>query len=90
VKIGEHGGVTLMGTILGVLGTLLIGSFAYLMGMFSLEVCILTASVGGIVGFVTDSILGATIQRKGLINNSHVNLISTLVGGLIAIPLVSL
>jgi uncharacterized protein (TIGR00297 family) len=87
VKIGAHGGVTGIGTLTGILGTLLIGSVAYVTGMFSLQTCILTAVVGGVVGFIFDSYLGATLQKKGLINNSHVNLIATAVGGLIAIPL---
>lgn len=87
VKIGEHGGITLIGTTTGVLGAFLMGVSAYAMGMLPLWPCILTGLIGGIVGFIADSILGATLQKKGLLSNSHVNLIATAVGGLISLPL---
>jgi uncharacterized protein (TIGR00297 family) len=86
VKVGAHGGITREGTIAGLFGTLLIGSIAGLMGLMPLHSAILTSVICGSFGFIFDSILGATIQSKGYVNNSQVNLLATAVGGLLAIP----
>ena len=74
VAKGADGGVTLLGTAGGALGALLIaGSTALL---FSPRLAVVWA---GLAGMLADSLLGATIQGKGL-DNDGVNLAATLVG----------
>ncbi len=90
VKPGTHGGVSLLGTGASLLGCLVLGIFAWAMrfegkGEWSLLPVTLFCIVGGMVGSTVDSILGALFERKGKMSNSQVNLMATLVGGLVAI-----
>jgi len=80
-KVGEDGGVTLVGTAAGAVGALVIAAVAALVG--------LTPSVGavaaaGIAGNVADSLIGGTFERRGWVNNAVVNLICTSVGAAVA------
>jgi uncharacterized membrane protein len=45
------------------------------------------AVLGAIAGFFVDSLLGATVERRGWINNDAVNFLSTLAAALVAILL---
>ena len=97
VEPGTDGGVTIAGTIAGVLAAAAVASI----GVFSaqsgspcapnvqgcdvvgpnavdiwLPILLLTAS--GSFGLLIDSLLGATVERKGWINNDAVNFLSTL------------
>lgn len=38
--------------------------------------------MGGIIGFNFDSLLGATLERRGMLSNAGVNLLSSFAGGL--------
>jgi uncharacterized protein (TIGR00297 family) len=59
------------------------GLFAYLLfGDIKIVIC---STVGGVAGNLADSLAGAIFERKGLLNNEHVNLIATLVGGVVGI-----
>ena len=74
VPKGSDGGVTLLGTAGGALGALLIaGSTALL---YSPRLAVVWA---GLVGMAADSVLGATLQGKGL-DNDGVNLAATVAG----------
>lgn len=73
---GANGVVSLEGTLLGIMGGAAIGIFAPI-GMTS--VCL-----GGAVGTLSDSILGATLERRGWLGNDAVNFLSTLIGGVAA------
>lgn len=66
VPPGTSGGVTPLGFVGSVFASLVIGIMALLLGVLSspyfiLPICV----VGGVFGAVFDSLLGATIQRKG-------------------------
>ena len=66
VEPGTSGGVTPLGTSMAVVGALIIGFSAYLLGFFvgSLLKVVSGATIGGILGSVGDSLLGALLQEK--------------------------
>jgi len=82
VPPGTNGGITLLGELAGIGGALLIGVFGYALGMGSAALCLISALVGGILGFNIDSLLGATFERWGLLSNAGVNFVASMAGGL--------
>jgi uncharacterized protein (TIGR00297 family) len=89
VAPGTDGGISILGTIAGILGAGSIGIFAYLLGIFpdpfvSLKISI----IAGTVGCFMDSFLGAVLERRNYLNNEHVNLLATVTGAIIGIMLV--
>ena len=83
VPVGTNGAVTLAGSAAGTFAAVVVALVAYVTGLFGLRgtfACVLSA----IVGTMADSVLGATIERPGLLGNNGVNFISTLVAGLSA------
>jgi len=85
VPIGTHGGVSLMGELGGFAGALIIGVASYLLGLADLKLSLLAALIGGVAGFHMDSLLGAVLERRRLINNAMVNFLSSLTGSLIGL-----
>ncbi|WNY26221.1 TIGR00297 family protein [Methanolapillus millepedarum] len=84
-KPGQDGGVSLLGECAALLGSIIIGLMAFFFGMIdSLPLSLLIAIAGGFLGTNIDSLLGATLQKKGILTNSSVNLVSTIIGGLIS------
>jgi uncharacterized protein (TIGR00297 family) len=62
VPVGTSGGVSLEGTLAMIAGAVFIGGLTALLG-WTLEVAI-RVTIGGIVGAVADSVLGATVQAR--------------------------
>jgi len=84
VPPGTDGGISVVGTIAGILGAGLIGLAAYMLGVYpDLAKTLAIALVAGSVGCFVDSILGAMLEIKGYLNNEHVNLLATLTGALL-------
>lgn len=82
VPAGTDGGITIVGTIAGVAAAALIAAIgaahhAFWPGKASIW-------LGACVGLFFDSLLGATVERRGWIGNDLVNFVSTLVAALIA------
>lgn len=74
-KRGEDGVISLEGTLFGIFGSLLI---AILFGILNNNYhIILPITIAGFAGNLMDSYLGATLQRKGWINNHFVNFLNT-------------
>lgn len=83
VEAGTDGGVTVEGTIAGVVGALIVAVIALgLLGVSPLGAGLVV--VGGVVGMLVDSVLGATIEGRG-IGNQSVNFLATLSGAVVAI-----
>jgi len=81
-KRGLNGIVSIEGTLIGVLGSTLI-AFIYGMGIaWGWEVAGII--IAGIIGNLTDSVLGATLERQRYLSNDAVNFLNTLVGALVA------
>ncbi|MGZ5254285.1 MAG: DUF92 domain-containing protein, partial [Flavitalea sp.] len=82
---GENGVVSLEGTLLGLAASVLIATTHALLMGFSISFTIII--LAGTIGNLTDSILGATLERKGLIKNDLVNFSNTFIAVLIAYAL---
>jgi uncharacterized protein (TIGR00297 family) len=79
VRRGTDGGVSTLGNTFMFLGAGLISVVAF---WFFQDWPVLWLGLwGGVFGCTMDSVLGATLERKGLIGNSTVNFLSTLSGG---------
>jgi uncharacterized protein (TIGR00297 family) len=78
---GVDGAVSLLGELAAIFGSAVIGILAYILGIsdnFILTVLITTA--GGFFGTNMDSLLGATLQKRGVLSNSGVNFAATFAG----------
>jgi uncharacterized protein (TIGR00297 family) len=89
VAAGTDGAVSVRGTLAGVAGAALVvavGAWALRMQWRG----VLIALVGGVSGLFFDSLLGATVERKGWLGNDLVNFASTLFAAGVALGLVML
>lgn len=91
VKPGTDGGISVLGTVAGLIGALIIGVSAFIVNVspdITHSICI--AILAGMVGCFADSLLGATLERNGLFNNEQVNLTATIIGALVGIILTTI
>ncbi|WP_460616997.1 DUF92 domain-containing protein [Hymenobacter ruber] len=79
---GLNGVVSLEGTALGLAGTAAL-AVAYCLG-FGWGAALGWLLVAGTAGNLMDSVLGATLERRGVLSNNAVNFINTLTGALVA------
>jgi uncharacterized protein (TIGR00297 family) len=79
---GLNGVVSLEGTLLGLAGSGVLAA-AYCLG-FGWSVAFGGLLVAGTAGNLADSVLGATLERRGWLDNNAVNFINTLTGALVA------
>ena len=82
---GLDGVVSLEGTLIGVAGAFAIAVVYAL--FYGWNIFVLWIVIAGFVGNVVDSVLGATLERKGLIGNNVINLLNTVTGALVCILL---
>lgn len=80
---GSDGVISLEGTLIGAMGAFIIGGF------FGWSKPLWIVTMSGILGNVIDSVLGATLERKGIIGNNMVNFLTTLTGALISLTIVN-
>ena len=76
VPAGTDGGVSLFGTIAALLGSASVAIVAVLTDLVPIGQ-LATIVLAGFFGIVVDSLLGAVLERRGLLNNDLVNLLST-------------
>jgi uncharacterized protein (TIGR00297 family) len=76
VPPGTDGAISMPGTLAGILAAALIGLEAFAAGILTLRTAAI-ASISGILGMFLDSLIGATLERRGWLTNNAVNLIST-------------
>lgn len=82
-KRGTNGAVSPLGEGAALLAGLIIGGFAVLLG-FGGPNLLGVSAVASLVGSNFDSLLGATIEKPGMLNKHQVNLLCALAGGAIA------
>lgn len=78
---GLDGVVSIEGTIIGVAGGAIIAAIFWLYNGWSMAVLVIILS--GFLGNLIDSLLGALLERKGMIGNNTVNFLNTLTGALV-------
>lgn len=89
VPAGTNGAVSMLGTAAGIIGAAIIGIAAFLLGIISDPlVSLKIAIIAGTIGCFVDSILGALLENKDIINNEHVNLLATLSGAIIGVIII--
>lgn len=73
---GMDGVVSMEGFGFGIAGSIMIASLPLI---FQVDIkVLLIVSISGFLGNIIDSILGATLQQKGILNNHSVNFFATL------------
>ncbi|MGB8259141.1 MAG: DUF92 domain-containing protein, partial [Terracidiphilus sp.] len=89
VQTGTDGAISLAGTLAGIASAAIVaaaGAWALGGGWLFFTV----ACAGGVFGLFFDSLLGATLERKGWLNNDMVNFLSTIGAALAALLLLAL
>jgi len=79
--IGTDGAVSLVGTLAGFVAAALVGLAAVGLGLVG-PGALAIVLVAAFVGSSADSFLGATLERRGLMDNDAVNFSNTLIGAL--------
>lgn len=79
---GIDGGVTPLGEAASLAGAAIIGLLATGTGMTG-PLGIVAGIIGGFLGTNFDSLLGATMQSRGILSNNGVNLLATLFGAFV-------
>jgi len=89
VEPGTDGAISLAGTLAGVTaaGIIALAGTLALRGDFDL---FWIGCAGGLFGFVFDSLLGATLERRGWLNNDAVNFLSTASAAAFALGLLAI
>ncbi|MDD5446718.1 MAG: TIGR00297 family protein [Methanocellales archaeon] len=83
VRTGTNGAISVLGEISAIAGSAAIGILAIFLGMAGLQVASITI-LGGFIGANVDSLLGATLENRGYLTNSSVNLFATAAGALVS------
>ena len=82
VEPGTDGGVTVLGFLAGLIGAFFIAAISAF--IYKNIPIVLIITVSGFIGCIVDSILGATFEIKGMLNNTQVNFLGSASGALIA------
>lgn len=83
VAPGTDGGVSLGGTLVGTAGALAVAVLGLVLGLHG-PAGVVVVAAAGVFGNFADSLLGATLERRGLLDNEGVNFFATLAGALAA------
>ena len=83
VERGTDGGITLQGSLAGIIGAFFIGALANLVLGIGMDGAIIIG-IAGVMGMFGDSILGASLEDKW-IGNEGVNFMATLIGSITSI-----
>ncbi len=78
---GLDGVISIEGSLIGAAGAFIIAAIY----MWDRSLWVIT--LAGVGGNVVDSVLGATLERRGMVGNNVVNFLNTLTGALIALLL---
>lgn len=76
VDAGPDGGISFAGTFWGGIAALVVAALAWSTGLVDFYWALLSAGCG-FAGMLFDSLLGATLEQRGLLGNDGVNFLST-------------
>jgi uncharacterized protein (TIGR00297 family) len=79
VPKGTEGAVSVEGTLAGLAGSALVAFLGYLVGFYGLF-GVLLVTLAAFVGTTMESLVGATLEKSGLLDNEAVNFLNTLIG----------
>jgi uncharacterized protein (TIGR00297 family) len=88
VPAGIDGAVSLQGTLAGVVAATIVSVVCVLGGLLPWKWYGISAAAA-MLGMLTDSYLGASLQRRGILNNDSVNFLSTLLSAVMAFVIAS-
>jgi uncharacterized protein (TIGR00297 family) len=86
VPAGQDGGISVFGTVAGAAASALVAGTALALGLCNRRGAML-AFGAAVAGNLFDSVLGATLERRGLVTNSIVNFAGTSFAGALALVL---
>lgn len=84
VPRGTEGAVSLEGTLAGVFASLVIAALGAVLGLFSWK-GVPAVVLAAFVGTTFESLVGAALERRQLLDNEALNFLNTLVGALVAV-----
>jgi uncharacterized protein (TIGR00297 family) len=84
VPVGKDGGISLIGTLVGIAAAVVVAAVAWA-GRVIASHWLLPVAAAGVLGMFVDSFLGATLERRRLLNNNAVNLLGTITAALFAL-----
>jgi uncharacterized protein (TIGR00297 family) len=86
VPAGTNGGISLPGTLAGILAAAVVSLFCATSGLLSWKWAAASA-FAGVLGMIADSLLGALLEQRRILNNNAVNFLGTLFAAIAAILL---
>lgn len=86
VEPGTDGGVTAPGFFAGAVAAASTSAMASIAHLLTLDQAVIATSAA-VLGTIVDSLLGATLERRGLLDNNRVNFLSTVTAGVLAMVL---
>ncbi len=86
VPAGENGGISLRGSVAGLVASAGVVALGYGLGLCGMGGVGL-ALAASVTGNLVDSVLGATLERRGLVTNGVVNFAGTSLAGALALAL---
>ncbi|WP_236609665.1 TIGR00297 family protein [Archaeoglobus sulfaticallidus] len=77
VNAGVSGGISVKGELSAFLGSFIVAMLAIALSILTVKQA-MVALISGLLGVHVDSVLGATLEKKGYLTNSGVNFLATL------------
>ena len=88
VPPGTDGGISLLGTEMCILASVVVTVIGWgVINLSLLDIEIVLPMIAGVAGCMLDSVLGATLERRGIINKYSNNCITGILGAAIAVAL---
>ncbi len=81
-KPGMNGAVSLQGEMISLLGALIIAVLAVFVTPYRWQI-LFAVTFGGFIGANIDSLVGATLENRGITNNDSTNFLATFFGGVL-------
>src|SRR5262249_9019940 len=84
VPRGTEGAVSLEGTLAGVAASIVLGALGALLGLYPWT-GVAAIAVAAFVGTTFESVVGAALEKRQLLDNEALNFLNTLVGAVVVV-----